>query len=256
MKVKPKEQIVRVKDNIKVKKDVFLLSFVNSYISKAAYPGQFLHIKVKKTILRRPLSIHKIEGNTVSIIFRVRGRGTKFLSEYKKANQLDVLGPLGKGFSFGEDKIKGAQNLLIAGGLGLAPLMFLAQKIKKYKPVAILGEKTKNQILCEKEFKSLGAKVIICTDDGSKGIKGSAIEGLKSIKPANKMNIFSCGPKEMFKAINQVMKKIKTKADCEVSFEQFMGCGLGICCGCTIETKNGYKKVCKDGPVFDIGDIF
>ena len=250
-----KELKVKVKDVSKIQPDVFLLSFDCPYLAKNSYPGQFLHIKVKKVILRRPFSIHNVKNNTVYILFRVRGRGTAALAQYKKGDSLNILGPLGRGFSYPPDKVKDATNLLIAGGLGVAPLMFLATKLKKYKPIVILGEKSKKDILCEKEFKTLGCKVYISTDDGSRGTKGNVVDVLKKIKIRGKVNMFSCGPQAMFKKMNEVIKK-KKDVNCEISFEQFMGCGIGTCCGCTIETKNGYKKVCKDGPVFKIKEIW
>lgn len=252
----PKELFVKVKKLNKIRADIFLLSFESAYISKNSYPGQFLHIKIAKTILRRPFSIHCLKGKTVFILFRIRGRGTKILSGYKAGDKLNIIGPLGKGFRL-NGKLQ--KNILIAGGLGVAPLVFLADKLKESKPLVILGAKDKNDSICVDEFKRRGCKVYVATEDGSRGKKGTAVDILKSLSKkfnkSDKINIYTCGPEAMFKGIKKVIGGSRG-IDCQVSFEQFMGCGLGVCCGCTIETKNGYRKVCKDGPVFNIKDIW
>ncbi len=254
--VAPKELTVRVKRINKIKPDVFLLSFDSAFLAKNSYPGQFLHIKIIKTILRRPFSIHYVQGSSVYVLFRIRGRGTKILSDYKPGAKLSVIGPLGQGFCLcgREDK-----NILLAGGLGVAPLVFLADKLKKTNPTVILGAKDKNDLLCVDEFKKKGCKVMVASEDGSKGHKGLVTDLLKKILTAygsgGTINIYACGPEAMFKEIKKLINKAACRINCQVSFEQFMGCGLGVCCGCTIETKKGYKKVCKDGPVFNINDV-
>jgi len=252
----PKELTVRVKKINKIKDDIFLLSFDSAYVTKNSHPGQFLHIKIIKTILRRPFSIHFVKGKTVFILFRIRGRGTKILSEYKIGDKLNIIGPLGRGFYL-DDKSK--NNILLAGGLGVAPLVFLADRLKESKPIAILGAKDKKDIVCADEFEKRGCQVYIATEDGSKGKKGTAVDILKSLfnkfNKSDKINLYTCGPEGMFKGIKKAIGKNKN-INCQVSFEQFMGCGLGTCCGCTIETKNGYKKVCKDGPVFRMKDVW
>jgi len=121
----------------------------------------------------------------------------------------------------------------------------------------LLGAKNKKEVICEQGFKSLGFKVRVATEDGSRGAKGTVIKLLdkKITSLDKKIYIYACGPKEMFLEINKKVKK-RPKIKCEVSFEQFMGCGLGVCCACSIKTKKGYKKTCKDGPVFNIKDIW
>ena len=247
MKTKPRQLKVKVKEIRKIKKNVFILSFTSVYLSQGARPGNFLHLRINSVILRRPFSIHKISGNTIYILFRIRGRGTRVLAQYKKGKALDIIGPLGNGF-----KLNSGPSVLAAGGLGVAPLVFLAQKLGKGEKLVLLGAKNKNEILGEKEFKKLNCKVEIATEDGSRGLKGNVV---KLLKKRLKANIYACGPKEMFLEIRKAVKKTP-KLKCQVSFEQFMGCGLGICCACVIKTKKGYKKVCKDGPVFNIKDIW
>lgn len=260
----PKELIVKVKRIKKIKPDVFLLSFESVFLANNSCPGQFLHIKIDKTILRRPFSINYVQGKLIYVLFRIRGRGTKILAEYKSGTKMSIIGPLGRGFCLGK---RGDKNILVAGGLGVAPLVFLAQRLKKTinyklkpKSVILLGVKDKKEILCEQEFKGMGYKIMIATEDGSKGHKGTITEALKRILTTHDLritiNIYACGPEAMFREIKKLIDKAKCDVNCQVSFEQFMGCGIGSCCGCTIETKRGYKKVCKDGPVFNINDVF
>ena len=248
----------------KIKSDVFLLGLDSSYLANSARPGQFLHVKAddKTTILRRPLSIHKIEKNLVYILFRVRGRGTRLLANAKKGDIFDVIGPLGNGFTVTQMPASRSQNILVAGGMGAAPLVFLAEELAKNKNsklknknLVLLGAKSKKEVLAESEFKKSGFEIHVATDDGSRGCKGSVVDLLKknlsAMRSLLNANIYACGPKEMFYEIKKVLEKYP-KVQAQVSFEQFMGCGLGICYGCVIGTKEGYKKVCKDGPVFDL----
>ena len=298
-----KELTLRVEAAKRIKKQVYLLGIKSSYLSRHASPGQFIHIKVdsKVTILRRPFSIHKVRGSIVYFLFKVRGRGTYLLSQFKRGDKLNIVGPLGEGFSFrnqpaheagasggksvtgplmrraplaenqgGKDRL----NIFVAGGIGVAPLVFLAEKLRlnqKAERVVLLGVKTEKEILCEGDFRKLGYKVHIATEDGSRGIKGTVTGLLKNIlatryslprgpNPARTLrgllatHLYACGPGEMFAEIKKVVKKYPG-VQCQVSFEQFMGCGLGICYGCSIATKKGYKKVCKDGPVFDLNEV-
>ncbi|MBP7088204.1 MAG: dihydroorotate dehydrogenase electron transfer subunit [Candidatus Omnitrophica bacterium] len=249
---------VKVKSLKRIKPDIFLLGFRSSYLADNSCPGQFVHAQIKKTILRRPFSIHCIKDDIVYLLFRIRGRGTKVLSQYKYQDKLDIIGPLGRGFNFSYDKIKSANNILVAGGLGVAPLFFLSERLKGFNTTVILGAKSKEEILCEKELKKRAYKVYLATEDGSRGQKATAVEILgsliKKLPKKERINIYACGPEAMFKAIKKVINR-RPLVECEVSFEQFMGCGLGICCACVIKTKNGYQKVCQDGPVFNLQDI-
>lgn len=258
MQKKAKQFKVKIKEVKKVKDDIFLLSFSSAHLMKNAQPGNFLHLKSKATILRRPLSIHKMANDLIYILFKVKGKGTEALAKSKN-DQLDVIGPLGNGF-----KIKRGENsILVAGGIGVAPLLFLAQRLikspkakvqnLKLRNTILIGTKNKKEIVCEKEFKNLGFKVKIATEDGSKGEPGFVTDLLKNqLSTMDRRlwtNIYACGPKEMFYQIHKIAKN-KKNLNIQVSFEQFMGCGLGVCCACVIDTKQGYKKVCEDGPVF------
>ncbi|MFO8053210.1 MAG: dihydroorotate dehydrogenase electron transfer subunit, partial [Candidatus Omnitrophota bacterium] len=256
MKKEVKQVTVRISEVKKIKEDIFLLSFKSADIARTAQPGNFLHLKLEATILRRPLSIHKVEDKVVYLLFKARGRGTRALAKKKKNDQLDIIGPLGNGF-----KVKRRENsILVAGGVGVAPLVFLAEKLReiqnpksKIQKAVLLGAKNKQEIVCEEEFKKLGFQVKIGTEDGSRGHKGFVTDLLKEILNTQysrlNTNIYACGPKGMFCQINKIVKDRKG-INTQLSFEQFMGCGLGVCCACVISTKAGYKKVCQDGPVF------
>ncbi len=262
MQKKVKQFRVKVKEVKRVKDDIFLISFQSIHLAKTAQPGNFLHIKIETIILRRPLSIHKVDKNLIYILFKVRGKGTEALSKKRKESQLDIIGPLGNGFRLDED----TNSVLVAGGIGVAPLVFLAKKLKEIRNpkseirnIILLGAKDKRELVCEKEFRNLGFKVKVATEDGSKGRKGFVTnllkDQLRTLDLELRTSIYACGPKDMFYQIHKTTKK-KKNLNTQVSFEQFMGCGLGVCCACVIATKSGYKKVCQDGPVFDLNNIW
>lgn len=207
---------------------------------KTIIPGQFINIKLDGFYLRRPISICNYEDNIITIIFKVVGSGTEYLAN-NTINELDILYPLGNGFNL---EVAGDNPLCIGGGVGVPPLYFVCKElINKGKEVTvILGFNNKDEIFYEDEFKKLGAKVIVTTMDGSYGEKGYAHE---SIGEEEFSYIYSCGPLPMLKAIYK-----STNIPTQLSLEERMGCGYGACMGCSIKTKNGSKRVCKDGPVF------
>jgi dihydroorotate dehydrogenase electron transfer subunit len=238
-----------------------------------AQPGQFLHIRVENAsdpLLRRPLSIHDVSPGrpkgqlTAKILYEVVGKGTALLAEKKAFNELDVLGPLGNGFDV--KKISEASVVyLIAGGMGVAPLYYLAKKLFEGRRVkgggrkisVLIGGRTKEHVLCEKDFKALGCDVHVATDDGSKGFKGRVTallkERLSSADHCLSTVICACGPKPMLAVLAHI--GLDRGIPAWVSLEEFMGCGLGACLGCVIRTNSGYKRICHDGPVFDAADI-
>ncbi|MDD5070698.1 MAG: dihydroorotate dehydrogenase electron transfer subunit [Candidatus Omnitrophica bacterium] len=255
-----------------VKPDVFLLNFKSANIAKKIKPFQFFNLKVdtQATILRRPISVHRVDGDDIYLLFRVRGRGTKILAAKKKGDILNILGPLGNGLKLTSQFQKTKLNILVAGGIGVAPLFFLGQRLKRQTvnslepDFVLLGAAKEGDILCEREFKKIGYKVLVATEDGSRGIKANVLELLTrklsdlavSCGDPKKLsvNIYSCGPKPMLLAIKPVIRRYPN-VQAKISLEQFIGCGVGACCGCTIETKQGYKKICKDGPLFKLEDI-
>jgi dihydroorotate dehydrogenase electron transfer subunit len=222
-----------------------------------AKPGQFVQIRVSDSrgpLLRRPFSIHKINKDSLTFIYHIVGTGTQILSEAQKGIALDIIGPLGNGFSI--DKNKTA--VLIAGGCGSAPLYCLEEELKKNNIEShfFMGATTQSLLLCGSDFAKIGTKLYISTDDGSCGEKCtvSALYSsyIKTLDPG-KCVIYTCGPKAMMKAVSEIAEK--NGIPCQASLEEYMACGIGACLGCVVETVNGNKRVCKDGPVFDSKDI-
>ncbi|MGD0336064.1 MAG: dihydroorotate dehydrogenase electron transfer subunit [Candidatus Omnitrophota bacterium] len=238
----------------KIGKEYFKLTIDSRKIASFARPGQFVEIEVVNEdgpFLRRPLGIHRVKAGNFDILCEIVGRGTKILSQKKTGEYLDVIGPLGNGFNL----LKG-KAIIVAGGMGVAPLVFLAEKMVHSKPSVLLGAKTKSQTLCEKEFKSIGCDVKIATDDGSRGFKGKITELLNyllSTMNYEPSTIYACGPRPMLKEVSRISKKNNIPA--QFSLEEHMACGIGACLGCVIDTRDGYKRVCKDGPVFAADDI-
>jgi len=249
--------------NKKVKHNYYHCSIRAIEIAKQACPGQFITVKFQDdrlAFLRRPFSIHKISGANVEVLYEVLGPGSKIFSTVKVGEYLDVLGPLGNGFS---SVLRTRYSVLVAGGMGVAPLIFLAEKLaevksknSKFKSIVLVGAKTKSQILCEKEFQRLGFSVKIATDDGSRGFKGYVPELLD--KELSTMNhelstIYACGPRPMLKEISRLTLSYNINA--QISLEEHMACGIGACLGCVVNTKKGLKRVCKEGPVFPAKEI-
>lgn len=241
-------------------KDTFKYTIQSEKIANEAKPGQFLEIKVTEgfaPLLRRPISIFNVnkEKNQVEFIFQVKGEGTNILAKINEKEEIDVLGPLGKG----QFAIKEYKNVaIIGGGIGIFPLYELAKQLKisgKVEKVTIyLGFRNKELVLLEEEFKNICDKLVINTDEGSYGKKGFSINELKNDNEKNSFDmIFACGPLGMLKAVKEFSNEKNIM--CQISLEEKMSCGLGACLGCAVSyIDNGqkiYKHVCKDGPVFD-----
>jgi len=251
-------------------------------VNSSARPGQFLHIRAGTAydpLLRRPISIHRIGStpNIIELLYKIEGKGTQLMSRRSKGTYIDIIGPLGNGFKVP----KGQSNfILMAGGMGIAPLIALADSLARFRKrtiTVILGAKTKDFIICRKELRDIGAKVIVVTEDGSEGEKGLVTAVLESVieqfdlrknatalslrRPQKvtiseyspEVGLYACGPSAMLRAVATIAKYYTMQA--QGSFEERMGCGVGACLGCAIQTKAGYKRVCKDGPVFDLEDI-
>jgi len=235
-------------------------------IARGINPGEFFNIRCTNgvnPILRRPLGLHRIKGaDEIEVLYKVVGEATRLLSKKKKGNTLDMIGPLGNGFPTGDAKRGIRDIILVAGGHGVAPLVALAEEVSRYKSsggerIVIIGARTKKEVMCEDEFKYLGFKVLVTTEDGSKGRKGFVTRPLKIFLEVNQNHtralIYACGPNAMLKEIKKItsLKMIEAFG----SFEEHLACGTGSCYGCTIKTKKGYKRVCKDGPVFNLREV-
>jgi dihydroorotate dehydrogenase electron transfer subunit len=234
---------------------IYLLRIEAPEIASTAMPGQFVMITCdsgSQRLLRRPISISGVDGSRVDFLYAIVGEGTKWLSQRTVGQEIDILGPMGNGFMV----LPESRNLLlVAGGLGIAPLRFLARcAIIQNKSVKLLiGAKTSSLVI-PKDLLPQDITTCIATEDGTTGIKGM-VTGLlpEQTKPADQ--IFICGPLPMYRAINKNHLACLKGKPVQVSLEVRMGCGLGFCYACTINTHQGLKQVCKDGPVFNLEDV-
>ena len=246
---------------------VFRLRLSSPGIAQEARPGQFVHLRIREgsdPLLRRPFSIHRVdrERGEVQVLYQVVGRGTKFLSRKLVGERLDVLGPLGHGFEVSE---KGGGVLLVAGGIGVAPLIFLCEDLLRGRAVtALIGAQSRDGILCDDLLGSWDATVHIATDDGSLGHRGVVTDLLKAQLEAGREAsaspvVYACGPVAMLRAVAALCQK--HGISCQVSLESRMACGLGACLGCAVKVRSSvppgyeYKRVCKEGPVFDAEEV-
>ena len=238
-----KQSLCPVVSNAEVMPGVYLMWLDAPAIARGALPGQFITVGCEGWILRRPFSIHQVDSKRLAILFKVVGEGTLWLSKQPAGKKMDVLGPLGRGFSLAP----GSGNLLlVGGGIGIAPLIFLAQYASRGHTVALIhGAKTAAQIYPQSLPR--GVEFIPVTEDGTRGIKGRATDVLPDFLRGAEQ-VFACGPRDMYEAMS-------LPRGCQVSLEVRMGCGLGACRSCTINTRKGLKQVCRDGPVFELGDI-
>ena len=241
-----KRGIYEVIANDKIAKDVhkMILKGDTSYIT---FPGQFINIKIDDLYLRRPISICDYDKETITIIFKVVGHGTEKMAEMKKGTKLDILTGLGNGFN---KTRSGKSPLLVGGGVGTPPMYRLCKELidEGKSPIVVLGFNSKEDVFFEDEFKKLGAEVYISTVDGSYGTKGFVTDVIKDLD--NYTYHYACGPLPMLKALYNT-----AEGDGEYSFEERMGCGFGACMGCTVRVKDGFKRVCKDGPVLKKEEI-
>lgn len=266
MKRQQKKKIIKavIKENKPVAKDHFVIEVKEAYLHKISCPGQFVNIRLSKEVssealLRIPLGIHDIKNGQTSFLYKIVGPGTRILSEKKKGDKLDILGPLGRGFDTSSEK-KGSKALIVSGGHGVAPLCYLAKNLI-HKQVSVdffIGACAKRHIVGKDEARKIGCKVRLATEDGSCGHEGYVTEALeKYLKQTTdsrqETTVFACGPKPMLKEVARIAKKHKIPA--QISLDEYIACGIGACLGCAIKTKSGYKLVCKDGPVFNSEEI-
>ena len=234
-------------------------------IAPQSRPGQFLHILCqdfskescdkKSVILRRPISIHRILApDKMEILFKVVGQGTCLLSQKEIGQEVDVLGPIGNGFRIDPEE---KEAILVAGGIGIAPLHALTESLRREgKDVCLfMGGKTSEDILCKDELRNLGIEVKIATDDGSLGHHGLVTDLLPTTYYLLPTIIYACGPQNMLKVVSKIAERRGTL--CQVLLEERMACGIGACMSCACPTKEGkYQRVCVDGPVFNAEEVF
>ncbi len=209
--------------------------------SAVAAPGQFVNLRLDGFYLRRPISVCNVDGEMLTLIYKVVGRGTEAMSRMQPGGKLNALVGLGNGYSLDEC---GDKPMLIGGGAGVPPMFLLARRLlaRGADVTVVLGFNAKEEIFYEGEFRALGAKVVVATADGSYGVRGFVTDAMKQL-PAPSA-VCACGPEPMLKAVYNA-----ADVPGQFSFESRMGCGFGACMGCTCRTKYGAKRICKDGPV-------
>ena len=233
-----KQRLFEIKSNEQIAKNVYRMQLAGD--TTGILPGQFVNIRVQGQFLRRPISVCNINNGVLTIIYKVVGAGTEAMSRLPIGTQLDILTVLGNGYDLSK---AGDKPLLVGGGVGVPPMYMLARQLREAGKAVrvILGFNTKDEVFYEEEFRALGCDVTVTTVDGSHGVKGfvtNALDGQQSY-------YYTCGPLPMIKALLQA-----AGTHGEVSMEERMGCGFGACMGCTIQTTQGPKRVCKEGPVF------
>ena len=260
----PKQILAQLLKKEEIIKDVYKYSVIADEIVNIAKPGQFIEIRVSEQtepFLRRPISIYNLdkENGILEFIVQVKGKGTELLSRKEIGDKIDIIGPLG----FGSFKFSQYEKIaIIGGGIGIFPLYELAKQAKENgKEVhGYLGFRNKEFVMLEKEFQGVTDKLVITTDDGTYANKGFAIDYLKEDIEAEKYEcIFACGPIPMLRAVKEYTDN--RNINCQISLEEKMGCGLGVCLGCAVKTAKSPKEtpeyfhVCKGGPVFNAKDV-
>lgn len=260
----PKQVYAKLIKKEEIIKNIYKFSVKAPEIVESAKPGNFIEIRVTDGIdpfLRRPISIYNLdkENGILEFIFQVKGKGTEILAKKEKGNDIDIIGPLGHG-TFKFDKYKNIA--VIGGGIGIFPLYELSKQAKQndVKVNCYLGFRNTDFVMLEKEFEEVTDKLIITTDDGTYKNKGFAIDYLKNdMEHENYECIYACGPLPMLRAVQKYA--IENNIDCQLSLEEKMACGLGVCLGCAVKTAKSQKDapeywhVCKGGPVFNAKDV-
>lgn len=241
-----KQVIFEISSNQALTQDVYKM-VLQGDTSGITNPGQFVEIALPGKFLRRPISVNDWDADSLSLIYKVVGQGTEQMAQLPVGTKLDMLTGLGNGYNTARS---GDKPVLVGGGVGVPPLYALCKKLlaQGKHPSVVLGFNKESEIFLKEEFEALGVPVSIATADGSVGTKGFVTDVLRGLDYSY---FYACGPMPMFRAMEQV---VKTSG--EYSFEERMGCGFGACMGCSIQTKSGTKRVCKDGPVFIREEVF
>ena len=233
-----KTGIFKIITNKKIAKNTYemVLSGDTSHVTAS---GQFVNIKLDGFFLRRPISVCDLEGDRLTLIYKVVGEGTESMANMGEGTELDILTGLGNGYDL---STAGDSPLLIGGGAGVPPMFLLARRLiaEGKKPKAILGFGSADEVFYKEEFEKIGVPVTVTTVDGSEGVKGFVTDAMES----GYSYFYTCGPEPMLKAIYD-----KSETSGQFSFEERMGCGFGACMGCSCKTKYGNKRICREGPV-------
>lgn len=246
-----------VTHHAEVARDHYRLTLHCPDIAQEARAGQFCMLEVQEgyyPFLRRPMCFERIFADSVTILYKIEGEGTRLLSRLAAGQPIGVQGPLGKPWPIDAGV---ERHIMVAGGIGIAPFPALAEelvRVCKRAPEIVIAARTEDYLLCEEDFARMGCKVHLATDDGSAGVKGYAADVLASLAPGPNARVYACGPMIMMKTTQEVCAA--SGADCLVSLEAEMACGDGVCLGCVVEAKVEIEaermvRVCYDGPVFD-----
>ena len=250
------QNIFKVVANDQLSTNFYRMKIDAKRILSKIRPGQFIHIRVQDSLqpfFRRPFSVYRAQ-KYMEIFYEPVGPGTRILSEKKKGDDIDILGPVGTPFTLPSRKIK--HVVMVAGGIGIAPFLILSDVLKKrnVKMSLLYGGRTRGHVYPMKEFKQNGCNVHVATDDGSVGVKGRVSKLFNKInKNSETTFVYTCGPNPMMAAVQTFARKHNLKG--EAACEEVMACALGACLGCSIKTTNGFKTVCYDGPVFDLDEV-
>ena len=241
-----KQVIFEIRSNEALTREVYRMVLTGD-TSAVTAPGQFVEIALPGKFLRRPISVCDWTENSLTLIYKVVGQGTEQMASLPGGTKLDILTGLGNGYDLTRS---GDNPVLVGGGVGVPPLYALCKALllQGKKPSVVLGFNKESEIFLFDEFRALGVPTFIATADGSVGTKGFVTDVLNTLDYSY---FYSCGPMPMFRAMEQV-----AKTSGQYSFEERMGCGFGACMGCSIQTKSGAKRVCKDGPVFIREEVF
>ena len=246
-------QLCEVLRRVQTAENTFDYTVLVPKLAEVAQPGQFAHIYVPGKTLRRPISICDIDkkNGTLRFVFQIRGAGTEQLSKFEVGDKMDILAPLGHGFTFDPN----AHNLFIGGGIGVPPMLELAKELDCEKTI-VLGYR--DELFLNKEFEQYG-KVVIATEDGSCGTKGNVLDAIRA-ESVDGQVIYSCGPTPMLRALKQYAADKGIEA--WISLEEKMACGIGACLACVCKSKDvdhhtnvHNKRICKDGPVFNAQEV-
>ena len=239
-----KQSIFTIIENAPLTRDVWRMR-LRGDTSAITAAGQFVNIQLDGLFLRRPISVCDCEGDVLTLIYKVVGKGTAQMAKMSAGESLDVLTGLGNGYDL---TLAGEHPLLIGGGVGVPPLYMLAKQLraKGLDVSVILGFNTESEIFCREDFAALGCEVKVTTVDGSYGTKGFVTDAMDG----DYSYFYTCGPEPMLKAVYRA-----SKTSGQMSFEERMGCGFGACMGCSCKTLTGNKRICKEGPVMKKEEI-
>ncbi|MBI4358064.1 MAG: dihydroorotate dehydrogenase electron transfer subunit [Candidatus Omnitrophica bacterium] len=262
------DESVTIIENKKVNAEYYKLVFASKHLSQKVKPGQFLNIQMENhegLLLRRPFSYYRVGGKKIEILYEILGRGTALLAEKRRGHALKALGPLGKPFT---QKLNGKKRILVAGGVGVPPLIFLAETAphltspresrgrEKEGLVLLIGCKSKSEVLPRRELTKVKGEILYSTNDGSYGRKGFVtvlLHELLENEHPNSLFIQTCGPNAMMDAVMKLAEEFGVEG--EASIDERMACGVGACLGCVVETREGFKTSCVEGPVFSFAEL-